>query len=264
VYSSQVKHDNAQQIQNGGRTSYWNSFGYISAPCPINAKLGGVTHSQGWRIVRLRHWPRHQNRKFWKLKMADGLLFENSSVFISQPTIVVFFNEIRYADTWCFEKSQVRKFCYSKCRSSTILKIDFRLYLWYCARDRNSCAMPRESAASWCEKSLRTGMFSTTIGNATCNNNNSSQLLLSVKPLSTYWPVLPHCADDLPMQSSSSCNRSRIDGHMTLTFDAYVEHDTLSLQGQKFKGKKAEENAILNNKSAPFSSQHQTRWKYSK
>ena len=55
----------------------------------------------------------------------------------------------------------------------------------------------------------------------------------------------------------------RIDGHMTLTFDAYVEDDTLSFQGQKFKGKKAEENAILVNKSAPFSSQHQTRWKYS-
>ena len=50
---------------------------------------------EGWRIVRddavrLRHRPRHQNRKFWKLKMADGLLFENSSIFISQPTIVVF------------------------------------------------------------------------------------------------------------------------------------------------------------------------------
>lgn len=83
--------------------------------------------------------------------MADGLLFENCSVFISQPIIVVFSMKfgMQIHDV---SISQVTKFCYSKCRSSTILKIDFRLYLWYCARDRNSCAMPRESAASWCEK----------------------------------------------------------------------------------------------------------------
>jgi len=122
-----------------------------------------------------------------------------------------------------------------------------------------SATVKNDLAPGWCLLPL-----------ATLNNNSSSlDLLLAVKALATYWPVLPLSADDLQKHSRSSCNSSRIDGHGTLTFRAYVEHMTLWVSKVKrSKGRKQKTTQSLLTKAPHFrdrkSSQHQTQWKYSK